>query len=191
MLHTLAVERPSPAAAPSMMVLTDTNVLTSVPATTGQTVQMLQKHDIPIVLISSGAADDVHALQSRLAIKQPFIAAGGGALWIPTGYFERKPGAVLSADWNVIEFAPQDSSVDCVRALRLLSLLYWRRREDGLVVGITDRRGDVLQCADVPIIVRNPSLDQEPLRTTFRFAYVTESVGCAGWAEAIVGAADA
>ena len=190
MLHTLAVERSKPATAPSMMVLTDTNVLTSQAATTAQTVRMLRKHDIPIVLISDSAADRLHALQSQLTIRQPFIAAGGSALWVPAGYFERASDAP-SNDWNVIEFAPQGAAVDCTRALRLLSLLYWRRREDGLVVGITDRRTDVLQCADVPIIVRNPTLDQEPLRTAFRFAYVTESVGCAGWAEAIVGAADA
>ena len=75
------------------------------------------------------------------------------------------------------------------REMELLLGLYWPRREEGIVVGLSDRNVEVLRHADVPIIIRNPELDQTPLREELPQAYCTEAAGSEGWVEAIVGSA--
>jgi hypothetical protein len=156
-------------------------------------VSTLAGHGIPVVLVSDDDAAAVAEAQGRLGLRQPFISGGGAALHVPEGYFEQMPAADRpSGDgWSVLEFLEDDRPADYSRAVRLLLLLYWANRDDGRVVAVTDRHPGLLEHADIPIIVRNPGIDQQGLRQGCPGAYVTQGTGGAGWAEAILGPVEA
>lgn len=92
---------------------------------------------------------------------------------------------------ELVDLQKGETPPDFSRALQLLVRLYWSRREDGIVVGLSERDEELLRSADVPIIIRNPRIDQAALREALPQAYCTEATGSAGWVEAIVGHAEA
>jgi mannosyl-3-phosphoglycerate phosphatase family protein len=79
--------------------------------------------------------------------------------------------------------------LDPAHAVRLLIALYRSRGLPTIVVGVGDDWNDraLLREADVPIVVRNHSLDQTQLLRKVPTAYFTEAAGPAGWSEAIIG----
>jgi hypothetical protein len=179
---------------PWMIVLTDVHVLADRDGRRPDpAVSTLASHGIPVVLVSDGEAAAVAEAQGRLGLRQPFISRGGAALHVPDGYFEQMPVVDRASrdGWSVLDFVEEDRPADCSRAVRLLLLLYWTNRDDGRVVAVTDRHQGLLEHADIPIIVRNPGIDQQGLRQACPAAYVTQGTGCAGWAEAILGPVEA
>lgn len=178
---------------PWMIVLADVHVLADPDGVADPAVSTLAGHGVPVVLVSDGEASAVAAVQARLGLRHPFISAGGAMLHLPDGYFEQMPAPDRSArdGWTVLEFPGPGGPPDCSRAVRLLLLLYWTNRNEGRVVSVTDRHRGLLEQADIPIIVRNPDIDQQALRQAYPAAYVTLGTGCAGWVEAILGPVEA
>lgn len=174
-----------------MIVLTDLHALCSDPSRTvaacAEAMQELAQHDVPVILVSPSSAVDIVDLQAQLGICHPFICEGGRALHVPSGYFEDLLAPCVPSEWNVIEFGGRGEDAALARAVRLLALLYWTQRDEGIVVGITDREPSILAESDVPIILRNPELDQRALESAASGAYLTSSTGVAGWVEAIAG----
>jgi predicted mannosyl-3-phosphoglycerate phosphatase (HAD superfamily) len=175
----------------SMLVLTDLDTLgperrraTEICA---PAVRLLAEHDVPVVFVSGGGAAEVVTLQKAFALRAPFVCEAGRRLQVPGGYFEEPIGVSRpGSEWNVIEFSDESEAPDLDRAVNLLTLMMWRRREQGLVVALTDRDPLLLNVADVRIVVRNRDVDQSALRT-MTDVYFTEAEGAAGWAEAIIG----
>jgi hypothetical protein len=193
MLRTILADRVHPAERPWMIVLADTRVFgyrfpflrrSSDPA-----VRTLLTHGVPVILVSPDRAARVRALQRVLGIRAPFIGAGGDELHVPGGYFDQMLGlgATSTKDWNVIRFDAPTGVGGFSGAIRKLLLLYWSRRDEGKVVGVTDRDPAILQLADIPILVRNPRIDQRAVRAQMPDAYYTTAAGSAGWAEGILG----
>jgi predicted mannosyl-3-phosphoglycerate phosphatase (HAD superfamily) len=195
MLHTVLAGRLEPMARPWMVVLADARVLgeshARAPSQSDPAVKTLVSHGVPVILLSCDRAERVRAVQSALGIRAPFISAGGTELHVPVGYFDEILGLRQpSDDWNVIGFQADGDAPGFSQAIQLLLLLYWSRRDDGLVVGVSDRERAILSQADVPILVRNANIDQAPLRAHMPDAYFTSATGSAGWAEAILGSID-
>jgi len=116
----------------------------------------LGDYDVPVVMTSHGSAADVVRFQAEVGLRQPFIANGGAALFVPRHYFAsmRDLGVQLS-DCERIDFASDHG--DTRPALEfLLSLYRVDRGSDLLVVGcagdVRDRA--VLDIADVQVLVR-------------------------------------
>jgi predicted mannosyl-3-phosphoglycerate phosphatase (HAD superfamily) len=179
-----------------MVVLADARVLVEsyarAPSESDPAVKTLVSHGVPVILLSCDRAERVRAVQSALGIRAPFISAGGTELHVPAGYFDEMRGlGQRSDDWNVIELRADGDAPGFSQAIQLLLLLYWSRRDDGLVVGVSDRESAILSQADVPILVRNSDIDQAPLREHVPDAYFTSATGSAGWAEGILGPVDA
>jgi hypothetical protein len=171
-------------------VLADTAVLSarSEVSEPDPVVTSLASYGVPLILASTVSAAAMGEWQQALRIRQPFISDGGAALHIPSDYFEALLGFQCATDdWHVVEIAGSGPDPSFATAIRVLLGLFWTRRNDGLVVAVTDRHPDLLAAADVPIIVRNPILDQRDLRRSVPAAYVTNAAGCAGWAEGILG----
>jgi predicted mannosyl-3-phosphoglycerate phosphatase (HAD superfamily) len=192
MLRTVLAGRVRPMAPPSMIVLADARLFCHAgeprDAASDPAVRTLISHGVPLILASAGHPEEVRAAQASLGVHAPFISSGGAELHVPGGYFEemlRRPPR--SHDWNVIEFAHVRNAPDFSKSIQLLLLLYWNHREDGLVVGVSDRDEPILTHADVAILVRNPALDQQRLRAAVPHAYYTSAAGIAGWAEGILG----
>jgi predicted mannosyl-3-phosphoglycerate phosphatase (HAD superfamily) len=176
-------------ARPWMVVVADTSVLTEDDGTVRveQVITNLADHHVAVVLASTSGPADLYELQGALTMPCPFVSDGGTTLHIPGNYFETMLGLGASThDWHVIEFARR-SPKGFSAAIDLLLRLYWERRDSGLVVAVTDRHADLLKLADIPIIVRNPRLDQRQLREQAADAYVTNATGYAGWTEGILG----
>jgi mannosyl-3-phosphoglycerate phosphatase family protein len=78
---------------------------------------------------------------------------------------------------------------DPAHAIRLLISLYRLAGDGVVVVGLGDDWADrvLLQEVDVPVVVRNPAVDQRRLLRKVPAAYLTTARGPAGWSEAIVG----
>ena len=173
-----------------MIVLADTAVLSarSEVSEPDPVVTSLASYGVPLILASTASAAAMGEWQQALRIRHPFISGGGAALHIPSDYFEALLGFQSATnDWHVVEIAVSGPDPSFATAIRVLLGLFWTRRSDGLVVAVTDRHPDLLAAADVPIIVRNPILDQRDLRRCVPAAYVTNATGCAGWAEGILG----
>jgi predicted mannosyl-3-phosphoglycerate phosphatase (HAD superfamily) len=190
MLRSTPVEKLAPIARPSMIVLADVSVLAEghPPHRADRALTSLGAYDIPVVLASTRTARATFECQKALRLRHPFMSGGGAALHIPDGYFDAMLGLPPSTgDWHVINFELRPSASGFSEAIRLLLRLYWARRGDGLVVGVSDCHEELLELADVPIIVRNPRLDQRGMRKRVPNAYFTNATGCAGWAEGILG----
>jgi mannosyl-3-phosphoglycerate phosphatase len=78
---------------------------------------------------------------------------------------------------------------DPAHAIRLLMSLYRLAGDGVVVVGLGDDWTDriLLREVDVPVVVRNPAVDQRRLLRKVPAAYLTTARGPAGWSEAIVG----
>jgi predicted mannosyl-3-phosphoglycerate phosphatase (HAD superfamily) len=148
--------------------------------------RMLGQRDIPIVLTSSRPAHELLAVQRELGMRYPFVANGGASLHIPTGYFPELTRIGSQVDgWNVVEFKVPEAG----HGIRLLMSLYRLCSEDVVIVALADHPEDrvLLHEADVPVIVRNDSLNQRALLSEMPSAYMTTAAGPAGWSEAILG----
>ena len=177
---------------PWMVVVADVRVLDirqgRRPGASDVAVRTLVSRGIPVVLASADPATSVRPIQSILGLDAPFISAGGAELHVPRGYFENVHGlGPRSADANVIAFGTRTGSPEFTRAIQLLLGLFWNHGDKGMVVGVSDRESTLLAAADIPILVRNPDIDQVPLRKSLPDAYYTSATGSAGWAEGILG----
>lgn len=152
-----------------------------------RTARWLASQDVPLVLVSYRPAADLLDLQRDLGIRHPFISDGGGALYIPTGYFpEVTRIGRLTGAWNVVEFRVPHGTGP---AARLLASLY-RLCADGVVlVGLAERADDcgLLREVDVPVVVRGDGADESVLLRDVPTAYLTDAAGPAGWTETILG----
>ena len=157
-------------------------------------VAVLSARQIPVVFASHRPAADVRALQATLGVAAPFISDGGGSLHLPTGYFGAMPGfGHRQGGWDVITCAsPRHDEGESPEALRLLLSLYRMCAGEVIVVGVASHWRDrvLLREADVPIVVRCDSDDQQRLLRRFPAAYVTEQYGAAGWVEAMLGSGE-
>jgi predicted mannosyl-3-phosphoglycerate phosphatase (HAD superfamily) len=162
---------------------------TSGPCTSARSaVHALNTKGIPVVLTSHHTADELLILQQDLGLREPFIAECGRQLHIPRGYFVHS--ASLSgpaADWEMIEFSPPSVT----RAVEVLMWLYRISGESPMLIGVGTSWTDHLLLAhvDIPILVRNTSFDQMPLRRRFPSACLTTATGLRGWQEAMFGQA--
>ena len=160
-----------------------TRALADVPAA----LAMLADHDTPVVFVSDEGADCLLALQRDLGLRQPFICAGGTLLYMPRGYFPDFHDLGESrGDWNVLAFSPPHAFAN---AVRLLVSLFRASFPEPVIVGLGDDWPDreLLAEVDVPVIVRNPAVDQRRLQHRLPQAYVTSLAGPAGWREAVLG----
>jgi predicted mannosyl-3-phosphoglycerate phosphatase (HAD superfamily) len=90
-----------------------------------------------------------------------------------------------------VRFDHATGLLDQGHAIRLLISLYRTCAESPVVIGVGDNWTDrvLLQEVDVPIIVRNHTVDQSGLLRKVPTAYLTDRDGPAGWVEAILGSA--
>ena len=190
MLHSVSLDALSLRQRPMMIVLADTSVLAARSASSepDPVVTSLASYGVPLILASTTSARAVREWQQALSIRHPFVSDGGAALHIPDGYFDSLLGLQpATADWHAVDIATSGARPSFATAIKVLLGLFWARRSDGLVVGVTDRHQELLIAADVPIVVRNPTLDQREICRCVPAAYVTNATGCAGWAEGILG----
>jgi predicted mannosyl-3-phosphoglycerate phosphatase (HAD superfamily) len=182
-----------PPAAPSLVVFTDLDGTLRDPRSHSLdearvALALLADRRVPVVLFSDAGASEVKALQRELGLQHPFICEGGAALWVPRHYFPELPRlGEPSGKRDVVRFqSPYNSG----QAIRLLISLY-RACCPGsvVVVGLGDDWADrdMLREVDVPVIVRNDTIDQARLIRKLPAAYVTKAAGPAGWSEAILG----
>ena len=196
MLHTVLATRVRPMERPSMIVLADTRIFGERTARSRRRIEpavsTLLAHGVPLILVSPERAARVRAVQAALGIHAPFISAGGAELHVPRGYFDEMLGlGPRRNDWNIIKFDASADARGFSGAIRMLLLLYWSRRDDGKVVGVTDRETMILTLADIPILVRNSRIDQAVVHAQAPDAYWTRAAGPAGWAEGILGPIEA
>lgn len=57
--------------------------------------ELLKRHQIPLVLTSSKTKSEMLALRTELKNQHPFTVENGGAVYYPAGYFEGRPEARL------------------------------------------------------------------------------------------------
>jgi len=146
----------------------------------------LATRNVPVVLTSYHSRAEIALMADELGIVEPFIAENGKVLGVPKGYFARLPElSTVSGRWAVIEFAPPAIE----DAIEMLMWLYRVSGDSPLLVGIGVSWSDhlLLRHVDVPVVVKNPALDQRELRAHFPQAYVTAAAGPAGWDEAVLG----
>ena len=180
-----------PCAAVSLVIFTAVDELLCDVQTTSThgtrpALRMLAQRDIPLVFISSRPASELLALQNELGLRYPFVAGNGASLHIPVGYFPELTRIGAQRDgWNTVEFKVPEAG----HAIRLLVSLYRLCSDDVMIVALADtaQHRVLLHAADVPVIVRNGSADQQALLREMPSAYLTTAVGPAGWSEAILG----
>jgi predicted mannosyl-3-phosphoglycerate phosphatase (HAD superfamily) len=142
---------------------------------------------VPVVLVSDSSAPEMQALQLDLGLAQPFICDRGALLYVPAAYFS-DTAELGAGPWEVFSFEPPDPAA----AVRLLSALFVARGHDKILsVGLGCEYGDatMLAAVDVPIVVRDQHVDQQPLLQYVPGAYLTTATGAAGWLEAVIGPA--
>lgn len=133
--------------------------------------------DSTVVFTSSRPAAEVRALQRELEVRHPFISDGGAALHIPHGYF---CGTVLECGgegFETIDFGVRRLG----HAVRLLITLFRTCPVPPVVVGIGFEWRDrvLLREVDVPVVLRDPGVDQSTLVRNVPHAFVTD-----GWNDA-------
>ena len=141
---------------------------------------------VPLVLVSDASVADVQALQRDLGFSHPFICERGALLYIPAAYFSEGEAGRVGGPWEVFSFEPPDPAA----AIRLLVSLFIARGHDKILsVGLGCESADaaMLAAVDVPIVVRDPHRDQQPLLRYVPGAYLTTATGAAGWLEAVIG----
>jgi predicted mannosyl-3-phosphoglycerate phosphatase (HAD superfamily) len=138
-----------------------------------------------VILTSHHSRVELSALQGELGLDEPFIGEDGAVLSFPNGYFAWPP-RVAHPRRELIEFRP--ASVET--AIDTLMWLYRVSGDSPLLVGVGVSNGDrpLLQHVDVPVVVRDPTVDQRELRMEFPDAYLTPSTGLNGWSEALLSA---
>jgi len=175
----------------SMLVLTCVDGVLHDPAADSgdsarQAVAALSRRGVPVVLTSYHSRIELIDLQHQLGLDGPFIGENGAVVGVPHGYFDRLPHlAAPVGDWDVLTLTPP--SIE--EAIEVLMWLYRVSGDSPLLVGVGASWRDhlLLRHVDVPVLVRNPLLDQRQLLQHFPDAYVTSSIGLGGWLEAILG----
>ncbi len=70
-----------------------------------EALELLQRHEIPVVVCSSKTHAEIEHIQLDLRLRHPFISENGGAIFLPREYFLFTPDGVRSFDgYDVIEF---------------------------------------------------------------------------------------
>jgi mannosyl-3-phosphoglycerate phosphatase len=92
-----------------LVVFSDVDGVLTVPQTlapaAAATLAPLVRAHVPIVLCSGKTRAELEVLQQELGICQPFVCEGGGAVFIPDGYFDFDvPGSRDVAGYRAIEF---------------------------------------------------------------------------------------
>jgi predicted mannosyl-3-phosphoglycerate phosphatase (HAD superfamily) len=126
-----------------------------------------------LVLCSNRSAEQLRALQQQLDIRQPFISDGGAALHIPDGYFCGTATQGGVGGYETIDFGVRRLG----HAVRLLVALYRACPMVPTIVGIGFEWRDrvLLREVDVPVVIKNPALDQSSLLRNVPNAYITDS----------------
>jgi hypothetical protein len=137
-----------------------------------------------LVLCSNRSAKALHAIQRDLGIRQPCISDGGAALHIPQGYFCGTADDCTS-DFETIDFGVRRLG----HAVRLLVALFRACPDPPLVIGIGFEWRDraMLHEVDIPVVIRDPALDQTGLLRNVPNAYFTAACGDDGLAEVVRG----
>jgi predicted mannosyl-3-phosphoglycerate phosphatase (HAD superfamily) len=165
-------------------VLCDTRHGSCVPAR--HALAVLTDRGIPVILTSHHSPDQLIHLQRELGLREPFIAESGRTMYVPRGYFTHLPNlAEGTDDWQIVEFTPPSVA----EAVELLMWLYRVSGDSPLLVGVGSSWDDrlLLREVDVPVVIRNPTVDQRQLRIHFPDAYVTAAPGPGGLREAMLG----
>jgi hypothetical protein len=143
----------------------------------------------PVVFVTREPPEVMLPLVREAGVRHPFIAGGGAWLYVPDGYFPAVLGAGSGdePDWQALRLQPRRS--DGADAVRLLMAMYRFGDDPILFVGLgeTWKHRNLLRAVDVPLIVRNDSIDQTRLLRTLPCAHLTTAAGPAGYAEAIFG----
>ena len=63
-----------------------------------EALELLRRHEIPVVLCSSKTHAEIEHIQLDLRLRHPFISENGGAIFLPRGYFLFTPDGVRSFD---------------------------------------------------------------------------------------------
>jgi predicted mannosyl-3-phosphoglycerate phosphatase (HAD superfamily) len=151
-----------------------------------QPVSELAARNVAVILTSHHSRGELAVIQEEIGIQEPFVAENGKSLCVPKGYFARLP-ALSDGDgsWEVIEFDPPSLE----DAIEMLMWLYRVSGNSPLLVGVGTSWRDhlLLRHVDVPVVVRNPAIDQRELRAHFPRAFVTSLTGPDGWIEALLG----
>ena len=155
-------------------------------ASVRQPASELAARNVPVILTSHHSCGELAAIQEEIGIQEPFITGSGKSLCVPKGYFTRLPAlSEVDGSWEVIEFDPP--SVE--DAIEMLMWLYRVAGNSPLLVGVGTSWRDhlLLRHVDVPVVIRNPAIDQRELRAHFPQAFVTSLTGPDGWIEALLG----
>lgn len=101
-----------------------------------ETLDLLARTGVPVVLSSSKTQAEIAAVQRELGIRHPSISENGGALFIPDGYFPFLPGIVRRVRNGVaVEFGSPYR--DVVAALQVVAT-----RLHTTVIGFNDMSAD-------------------------------------------------
>jgi predicted mannosyl-3-phosphoglycerate phosphatase (HAD superfamily) len=176
-----------------MLVVTPVNAFRDPAATelhpaVRRAAQLLIDADIPIIFVASSVVREPEHIQRELGIVHPYLAGGGSTVHIPYGYFGGGyPGT--GTDWEMMTFVARRLGVAPPSGLQFLLQIYRIHRPDIVTIGFAVTSSDrfVLECVDVPVIVRNRGTSQNQLQTSFPEAFVTHLEGPLGWGEAILG----
>lgn len=138
-----------------------------------------------IVFCSGRSAADVRALQQELGILEPFISDGGAALHIPHGYFCGTASEGDTDGFETIDFGVRRLA----HAVRLIIALFRTCPSVPIVVGLGLEWRDrvLLREVDVPVVIRDPRLDQSALLRNVPQAHVTDAPGGAGLGALLLG----
>jgi predicted mannosyl-3-phosphoglycerate phosphatase (HAD superfamily) len=149
----------------------------------------------PLVLCSGRSAAELRALQREIGIRHPFISDGGAALHIPAGYFCLGADASAEAAGTIANTA--DDSYETIdfgvrrlgHAVRLLIALFRTCPVPPLLVGIGFEWRDrvLLREVDIPVVIRDATVDQSALLRNIPNAYLTIACGDNGLAEVVFG----
>jgi mannosyl-3-phosphoglycerate phosphatase len=94
--------------------------------------RLLRQRSIPLVLCSSKTRSEMEVLREALGNADPFIVENGGAVFIPRGYFPRRPPSAREIPgYDVIEFG-----VPYARLLGVLGRI--RKSHPGKVRGFSE-----------------------------------------------------
>jgi mannosyl-3-phosphoglycerate phosphatase len=67
--------------------------------------RLLRRTGIPLVICSSKTRSEIEVVREALGNADPFIAENGGAVFIPAGYFRRRPPSARTiSGYDVVEF---------------------------------------------------------------------------------------
>lgn len=84
-----------------------------------ETLEKLQKYNVPVVINSSKTASEIEELRLTLKNSHPFIVENGSGILIPNQYFTQQPDASerIGAYWEVILGKPRLQIIDSLKKL--------------------------------------------------------------------------